>query len=51
MKNLDHAQKIMYLTYIIRSICKENKIPKEVVIEDFIYLMNEEESNDEIQIH
>jgi hypothetical protein len=37
--NLDHAEKILYLTLVIKSICKENNIEKRIVIEDFIYLM------------
>jgi len=43
---MDHAEKIMYLSYIIRSICRENKLNKDVIIEDFIDLMNQEESNE-----
>jgi len=45
MHKLDHAQKINYLTLIIKSICEENNIYKEVVIQDFIYLMNKEVKN------
>lgn len=37
---MDHATKIMLLTEVIKSICEENKLNKDVVIDDFIYTMN-----------
>lgn len=46
MKNPDHAEKILYLTLVIRSLYRENNLPKDVIIEDFIYLMNEEEKDE-----
>ena len=46
MKDLDHAAKILYLTLVIRSLCRENNLPKDVIIEDFIDLMNEECPNE-----
>lgn len=46
MKTLDDAEKIEYLSLVIKSICEENNICKKVVIEDFIYLL-ESKTNDE----
>lgn len=42
-KNLDHAEKIHYLTLIIRSLCDENNLNKNVVIDDFIYVLEKKE--------
>jgi|KBSMisStaDraftv2_1062788.scaffolds.fasta_scaffold160148_3 hypothetical protein len=39
---MDHATKILYLTLIIKAICEENEINKDVVIEDFIDLLKQE---------
>ena len=47
MKLLDHATKIDYLSRVIKTICEENNLKKEVVIEDFIDLMNEKDCEDE----
>ena len=33
---LDHAQKIYHLTLVIKSLCEEFNLNKQVVIEDFI---------------
>lgn len=40
--NLDHAEKIMYLTIVIKSICEENNLNKDLVIDDIIYILKEE---------
>lgn len=40
--NLDHEEKIHYLSLIIKSICEENNISKRVVVDDFIDLIYEE---------
>lgn len=42
MNNLDHDEKMLYLTLIMRTICEENNLSKQIVIDDFIYLMNRE---------
>ncbi len=44
MKNLDHEEKISYLTLIIKSICEENNLSKDIIIEDFIDMLKKEES-------
>lgn len=40
MLKLDHAEKIHYLTLIIKNICEENGLNKELIIDDFIYLLS-----------
>jgi hypothetical protein len=40
--SLDNAEKIHYLTLIIKTICEENGLSKAVIIEDFIELMSGE---------
>lgn len=46
MKKLDHAEKIEYLTLVIKSICEENNLSKRIVIDDFIYLIEKQGDND-----
>lgn len=41
---MDHADKIMYLTLIIKSLCEENNLNKDVVIDDFIDLLKKEDA-------
>jgi len=38
-RNLDHAEKIQALSLVIKCLCEENDLNKDVVIEDFIYLI------------
>ncbi len=42
-KNFDHAEKIHALTMVIKSICEENNISKNLVIDDFIYIIGKNE--------
>lgn len=36
-KTLDHAEKIEALTQVIKSICEENNLNKQVVVDDFCF--------------
>lgn len=36
LNNLDHAEKIMYLTAVIKSLCEENNLNEDLLIEQFI---------------
>lgn len=40
---LDHCEKIFYLSIVIKNICEENNLSKDVIIEDFIYLLKQKE--------
>lgn len=44
---MDLATQIQYLSMVIRQICEDNDLNKEVVIDDFIYMMNREDEKGE----
>jgi hypothetical protein len=47
MKKFDLEEQITLLTYVIRQVCEDNDLNKSIVIEDFEYIMNRKDENEE----